>query len=67
MNSNELDHIEQQPSVVRSTRIKENVSIIWADTNMGPAMNAVEVAADHGIDVTHIKDSGLNACYRVEV
>ena len=64
--TNQLDHIEDDPTVVKATRIADRVSIIWAERT-APNPNAVEVAADHGVDVTEIKRTGTATCYRVEV
>lgn len=67
MQSNELDHIAQQPTVIESTRIEPNVAIMWAEDDWSPAMNAVEVAADHGIDVSVLEEKPGKTQYRVEV
>ena len=67
MTRSELDHIEADGSVVKSTRVSEGVAIMWAELNAGPSPNAVEVAADHGVAVDEIKRTGTKACYRVEI
>ena len=64
---NELDYIEDDATVTESTRTSDTTAIMWAELQAGPAMNAVEVAADHGVEVKEIKRTGAQACYHVQV
>ena len=64
---NELDYIEDDATVTESTRTSDTTAIMWAELQAGPAMNAVEVAADHGVKVKEIKRTGTQACYHVQV
>ena len=64
---NELDYIEDDATVTESTRTSDTTAIMWAELQAGPAMNAVEVAADHGVEVEEIKRTGTQACYHVQV
>ena len=64
---NELDYIEDDATVTESTRTSDTTAIMWAELQAGPAMNAGEVAADHGVEVKEIKRTGAQACYHVQV
>ena len=64
---NELDYIKDDATVTKSTRTSDTTAIMWAELQAGPAMNAVEVAADHGVEVEEIKRTGTQACYHVQV
>lgn len=67
MSSDELDHIIDSPTVTKARRTSPTTAIVWAEIANGPAPNAVEVAADHGITTTEIKRTGTHACYQVEL
>lgn len=67
MTRTELDYIIDSPTVTKARWTSPTAAIVWAEIGNGPAPNAVEVAADHGITTTEIKRTGTHACYQVEL